>query len=408
MPTSGDELLERIAIAYQYASPQRGLCTSHATAPTNALNLEAAQASCETQLILKIAKEDFADRVLRTEGDVTSVANEISNCAKFFIKQAYSRQRLVDIQAQYLLADQRPDRLVSLGDSGFVGEDKSWLAFEHGAGKIIDIAQSEAGRQLKRWAKEEHGRAMLYKLAVAMFDTKRYWGFLFGGDGALLFQCCKSEEPTRYGILCSGLLTIERLFVTTLGMLLVPGDTPLVDLAKLHDTVKTLHVWFSMPGYEFMTLQLYPVGVHPKGLENHFTQEVALPLSRQLPLVATPPVLVNERMGPGATGVFGGEADLRHEHHVYSLLASLQGREGWTALMIEHCGDKVSDGDTGQHAHEIHANGIRHTDLELRNLIVSTSGDLRIVDFAYSEVGHECEGGMCRELSYFRTLLKLP
>ncbi|KAF8990741.1 hypothetical protein BDZ89DRAFT_1151812 [Hymenopellis radicata] len=190
-----------------------------------------------------------------------------------------------------------------------------------------------------------------------------------------------------------------------------------------------------------------PLAYIQKGLENHFTKEVALPLSRQVPLVATPPVLVNERMGPGATGVvfaghihsfpviiktippeFGGEADLRHERHVYSLLASLQGRvipqmyglfegEGWTALMIEHCGDKVSDIHQlslqqreilWQHAHEIHANGIRHTDLELRNLIVSTSGDLRIVDFAYSEVGHECEGGMCRELSYFRTLLKLP
>ncbi|KAF9027537.1 hypothetical protein BDZ89DRAFT_1134170 [Hymenopellis radicata] len=162
----------------------------------------------------------------------------------------------------------------------------------------------------------------------------------------------------------------------------------------------------------------------------------------------SPVLLVHERMGAGATGMvfaghigslpviiktippdFGGEADLRNEHHIYStVLASLQGRviprmfglfegEGWTALIIEHCGDKVSDIDKlsleqremfWQHAHEIHANGIRHADLELRNLIMSISGELRIVDFAFSEVEHECEGGMCEELSYFRTLLELP
>ncbi len=49
-----------------------------------------------------------------------------------------------------------------------------------------------------------------------------------------------------------------------------------------------------------------------------------------------------------------------------------------------------------------------HADLELRNMIVSKSGELRIVDFAFSEVGHECEGPMCRELSNFRRLLELP
>ncbi len=53
-------------------------------------------------------------------------------------------------------------------------------------------------------------------------------------------------------------------------------------------------------------------------------------------------------------------------------------------------------------------NGVRHADLELRNIIVSKSGELRIIDFAFSEVGHECEGPMCRELSNFRRLLELP
>ncbi len=108
-----------------------------------------------------------------------------------------------------------------------------------------------------------------------------------------------------------------------------------------------------------------------KGLEGHFA---AIPLPLQRPVVATLPVLlVHERMSAGGTGVVfagtigalaliiktippgvKGEADLRHEHHIYSVLASLHGRvlprmyglfegEGWIALVIEHCGDKVSD-----------------------------------------------------------------
>ncbi len=61
-----------------------------------------------------------------------------------------------------------------------------------------------------------------------------------------------------------------------------------------------------------------------------------------------------------------------------------------------------------RHALAIHASGVRHADLELRNMIVSKSGELRIVDFAFSEVEHECEGLVCPELSDFRGLLELP
>ncbi len=60
-----------------------------------------------------------------------------------------------------------------------------------------------------------------------------------------------------------------------------------------------------------------------------------------------------------------------------------------------------------QHACEIHAKGVRHADLELRNFVVSASGDVRIVDYAFSELGHKCEGGTCEELSKFQLLLEL-
>ncbi|KAF9027518.1 hypothetical protein BDZ89DRAFT_1066823 [Hymenopellis radicata] len=549
--TSGDRLLETISTAYEYTAPQRGNAVSTATVPyapiiapsldrlpafaiqvdnldqllekslantlttdiaTNTIDLEAARELCEVQLILqKRVGKLFGDRVVTTEVDVAMIARRIIDDATDFLKAVYGSARGVRTMEQHALHDQKPDRVTFSDGSGFVGEDKSWLAFEHCAPQILNIANSPTGKQLKRKAKEEQGRAVFYKLAVAMSDSNLYWGFLFGGDGALLFQRCKSEEPTRYGVLCSGLLTIDRLFVTTLGMMLVPGDIPLVDVATLAipvpaacspgdnqdltlairkilgyvtednqaareqgmtmmSGVSNLHVWFSMPGYEFTTLQLSRTAIHSplgsppdlppppheavplahKELEEHFDAQAALPLSLQLPLGATPsPVLlVHERMSEGGTGVvfagtigslpliiktippgFAGEADLRHEHHIYStVLASLQGRvlprmvglfegEGWTALVIEHCGNKVSDihqlslqqrETLWKHALEIHANGVWHADLELRNLIMSKSGELRIIDFAFSEVGHECEGGMCRELSNFRTLLDLP
>ncbi len=75
-----------------------------------------------------------------------------------------------------------------------------------------------------------------------MFDCNLHWGLLFGGDNALLFQRCTLEhQPQRYGLLCSGILQIDRFFVTILGMLLVPGDRPLVNMAELAISVPSAY-----------------------------------------------------------------------------------------------------------------------------------------------------------------------
>ncbi|KAJ6491592.1 hypothetical protein DFH09DRAFT_1208140, partial [Mycena vulgaris] len=57
-----------------------------------------------------------------------------------------------------------------------------------------------------------------------------------------------------------------------------------------------------------------------------------------------------------------------------------------------------------QHACSLHASGVQHHDLELRNLVVGDSGDVRIIDYAYAALGHECLDG-CSELVNFRVLL---
>ncbi|KAJ7110092.1 hypothetical protein C8R44DRAFT_272507 [Mycena epipterygia] len=59
-----------------------------------------------------------------------------------------------------------------------------------------------------------------------------------------------------------------------------------------------------------------------------------------------------------------------------------------------------------QHACSIHASNILHHDLEPRNLVVSTSGEVRIIDFAFALAGHECSH-TCGELQSFRELLGL-
>ncbi|KAF8919740.1 hypothetical protein CPB85DRAFT_717697 [Mucidula mucida] len=152
-----------------------------------------------------------------------------------------------------------------------------------------------------------------------------------------------------------------------------------------------------------------------KGLKEYFSKSPALTLPFHPSSTST--LLVSECLCVGATGVvfaahFGslalvikailpghpGQSDLRHEARLYNVLASLQGSvlprmlglfegEGWLMLIAEHCGDKVTDISElslsqremlWQHACEIHAKGVRHADLELRNFVASASGDVRI------------------------------
>ncbi|KAJ6574689.1 kinase-like domain-containing protein [Mycena capillaripes] len=119
--------------------------------------------------------------------------------------------------------------------------------------------------------------------------------------------------------------------------------------------------------------------------------------------------LIIKAIPPGCPG----EDELNQEAIVYERLAALQGSvlprllgsykgdNGWSVLVMEDCGSAVKDIDElsleqcetlRQHAHTIHANGVTHRDLSLRNLVVSSRGDVRIIDFAYSRIGHECDG----------------
>ncbi|KAF9027536.1 hypothetical protein BDZ89DRAFT_806137 [Hymenopellis radicata] len=138
---------------------------------------------------------DFDGTVVVMEGDVTGVAIHITHDATRFLRRAYHCN--VQAMAKHRLDDQTIDCQLSVDDSvRVVWEDQSWKVFEHCAAQIIDLANSDAGRRLKREAKEEDGRAMLYKLAVAMSDSKSYWGLLFGGDGPFSFNAaCRRRSP---------------------------------------------------------------------------------------------------------------------------------------------------------------------------------------------------------------------
>ncbi|KAF8918824.1 hypothetical protein CPB85DRAFT_1557755 [Mucidula mucida] len=248
MPTSGDRLLETIALAYQYTPPQRGDATSVATMPyapplapsldrlpafikkaneldsclakslvrtldadiaTNTIDLRAVEDSCKAQLSSRTRRPTryFASTTLQTEGDTSVLAIRIIEHAITFLQDAYDRE-LSQLE-QYPFPNQRPDRALAVDDSlRVIMEGKSWKVFEHFTPGIMELANSDAGRQLRLEDKEEHARAIIYKyvLAVAMSYSDTHWALVFGGDGAMLFQRCTSEEPSRYGLLCSSVL----------------------------------------------------------------------------------------------------------------------------------------------------------------------------------------------------------
>ncbi|KAJ7223157.1 hypothetical protein GGX14DRAFT_327610, partial [Mycena pura] len=111
---------------------------------------------------------------------------------------------------------------------------------------------------------------------------------------------------------------------------------------------------------------------------------------------------------------------LSQEALAYETLTSLQGSvlpqmvgffagDGWMILVTEDCGRSLTDSSLvslslqqremlWRHVCSIHASGVAHHDLGPRNLVVSSSGDVRIIDFAYSELGHQCVEATCEEL----------
>jgi len=76
-------------------------------------------------------------------------------------------------------------------------------------------------------------------MAVAMFDTATYFGVLFGGHRAMLFQRVASlTESTRYGLVCC-IVPVDDLSLNILAMLCIPGYTPLAVLASFAIPVPT-------------------------------------------------------------------------------------------------------------------------------------------------------------------------
>lgn len=55
----------------------------------------------------------------------------------------------------------------------------------------------------------------------------------------------------------------------------------------------------------------------------------------------------------------------------------------------------------------IHKYGIRHGDLEPRNVVVSPAGKITVIDFEMSDQTHCCEDKKCAELNDLRNILQV-
>ncbi|KAJ7208042.1 hypothetical protein GGX14DRAFT_698138, partial [Mycena pura] len=185
-----------------------------------------------------VGLRDFDSTPIRTEGDVTIIAGVVIRLLREIARTAYGIS--VENVEQVTMVDQRPNRFLSRDRSRFsVWENKGWKAFERHAPNIVSLVKSDEGKALVFSGDEEHGRAMLYKIALAMFDESLFWGLLWGGHQFLVFQRVSSADPTRYGIICSDIHPVNDLFTVILGLLLVPGHEPLVDLAPFGIPVPT-------------------------------------------------------------------------------------------------------------------------------------------------------------------------
>ncbi|KAJ7241930.1 hypothetical protein B0H12DRAFT_1133067 [Mycena haematopus] len=57
---------------------------------------------------------------------------------------------------------------------------------------------------------------------------------------------------------------------------------------------------------------------------------------------------------------------------------------------------------------DMHSAGVRHDDLEPRNVVQDSEGDLKIIDFHVAEMNHRCRGKeTCKELKTFKEALGL-
>ncbi|KAJ7156863.1 hypothetical protein C8R43DRAFT_997459 [Mycena crocata] len=132
-------------------------------------------------------------------------------------------------------------------------------------------------------------------------------------------------------------------------------------------------------------------------------------------------------------GTIGTEKEtVRHEGQVYDFLFSSLGEAsaiicpsyhgvfedgvGSIALVLGDGGIALKTFDNCERqkreqlfakAVEMHQAGVRHNDLEPRNIVQDADGELRIIDFHIAEIDHEGCSGMCDELVNFRQALKL-
>ncbi|KAJ7241885.1 hypothetical protein B0H12DRAFT_1132865 [Mycena haematopus] len=57
---------------------------------------------------------------------------------------------------------------------------------------------------------------------------------------------------------------------------------------------------------------------------------------------------------------------------------------------------------------DMHSAGVRHDDLEPRNVVQDSEGELKIIDFHVAEMNHRCRGkDTCKELQKFKKALGL-
>ncbi|KAJ7217799.1 hypothetical protein GGX14DRAFT_598072 [Mycena pura] len=301
---------------------------------------------------LSRTSEYFARHPIKKEADVTSVGTVIFTQLQTILRGGFNLQ--LKKEEQPSLVDPRPDRFLSVADiRRLVWEDKSWKVFEAHAPEILKLAKSAEGRSLTFRGAEEHGRAILYKLSVTMFDTNCHWSLLFGGNSSLIIQRVPSTDPTRYGLICSDLTSLSDLFLVVLvstafssSYLESPPDSP--------------------PPCTPPHLTTFAI--------NYFEKEKKPTVQSSPPRAVVPMLNVTEYITPGATGLvfratlgsmplvikaippgWEGGDDLFNEAVVYEALASLQGialprsaglfeGHGWLIIILEDVGRPVTAG----------------------------------------------------------------
>ncbi|KAJ7620608.1 hypothetical protein DFH06DRAFT_1306157 [Mycena polygramma] len=445
MSTSGEQLVQLLAATYLYSPPNRLQSTSTSIRPyrpapqplpsrlpvfvvhspelkdklitslASTLTTDIENSTLDFLKVLKCCKTftdyaacqgypHFRRRDIATERDVTAIATILEDHLKDVIKIGYRNK--LQFQEQRSLSDQRPARFLTVGGAKrVVWEDMPWRVFDLCAADIVQLAQSDQGRQLEFCGEEKHGRAILFKMAVAMYDTECHWAVVFGGDGVLLLQRVSSEVESRYGIVCSGVLPIKELYILVLATLLVPGDIPLINLVHFaiptpspclapdvqqlshqntasgldgevseEDVVDNgstcVRLYMDLPGYHPNTLILNTASAcvrHPESPSDS-PQASKLPnIYSQIHVTELPFIGATGTVFQGATSGspliikaippgWSGVPDLVNEANVYGALGSLQGTavprfyghfegEGWAAIVLEECGTAVGDLD---------------------------------------------------------------